>query len=88
MSWIKEANKIGRYKATIHGFRVYCIKEATHTESIITRDGEQWIRIDFHPGHYVAVDKHSRRLETKMGKVHMYEAIDIQHLKDYYSNNY
>lgn len=86
MSWVKEANKIGRYEETRGGYRVYCVRKAFHAESTVIRDGEEWRMVEFTPGHYVAVNKHGHQLETKEGYVHMLGMIDLQRIKDYCQN--
>jgi len=56
MSWIKEANKIGKYDETRYGFRFYIIKEPSSIESIKEINGELYRCTDFIKGEYVAVD--------------------------------
>ena len=58
VGWIKEANKLGVYKNTYQKFRIYTIKEPTHSESFFEKDGELWRRTDFTQGEYVAIDKY------------------------------
>lgn len=63
MTWIKEANKIGRYTGTYYGFRLYCTLEPFSTEKIVDRDGEQWRETTFHPGWYIAINRHDEGFE-------------------------
>ncbi len=56
--WVKEANKLGKYKQTYEQFRIYEIKEPSHTESIVEREGALWRKTEFTQGEYVAIDKY------------------------------
>ena len=64
MSWIKEANKIGKYERSYKGFRFYCTKEPEIISRIEERDGEQWRITDFMKGDFVAIDKTGLRFEA------------------------
>lgn len=63
MSWIKEANKIGKYEQTYKGFRFYCTKEPEIKQETFEKDGERWNRTDFIKGDFVAIDKTGLRFE-------------------------
>jgi hypothetical protein len=64
MSWIKEANKIGKYERSHEGFRIYCTKEPKVKCTVVEREGEMWNRTDFIKGWFVAVDKDGVRFEN------------------------
>ncbi|WP_346320950.1 hypothetical protein [Chitinophaga sp. YIM B06452] len=83
MGWIKEANKLGKYINTWKGFRFYCTVEPTSTESIIERDGEQWLRTEFTEGEYVAIDKTGMEFRGK-DKVAMCFKIDFELSRRYF----
>ena len=57
MSWIKEANKKGRYKQTHKGFRIYVVVECSSKISIVERNGESYNCTEITKGVYYAVDK-------------------------------
>jgi hypothetical protein len=57
MSWVKEANKLGRYSTTYHGFRIYCTKEPQVLTTEYEEEGSLWRRTDFIKGEMVAIDK-------------------------------
>lgn len=57
MSWMKEANKLGRYVMTYRCFRVYCTKEPETQEIIEDREDGQWRVTNFIKGEFVAIDK-------------------------------
>jgi len=64
MSWIKEANKIGKYERSYKGFRFYCTKEPeikTYTEE---RNGERWQVTDIIKGDFIGIDKTGLRFEA------------------------
>ena len=63
MSWIKQANKIGKYESTRMGFRIYWKKEPTHKSYPHVRNGVEGIRTDFIKGELVAIDKTGLRIE-------------------------
>jgi len=64
MSWIKEANKIGKYETSYKGFRLYCTKEPEIIQSVVTIDGEQYNRTELIKGWFVAIDKTKLRFEA------------------------
>jgi hypothetical protein len=64
MSWIKEANKIGKYERSHEGFRIYCTKEPEIKVTIEDRTDGQWRRTDFIKGWFVAIDKNGVRFEN------------------------
>jgi hypothetical protein len=57
MSWVKEANKLGRYNTTYLGFRIYCIKEPQIRTSHYQREDGIYQRTDFIQGEMLAIDK-------------------------------
>ena len=61
MSWIKIANKLGRYIETLHGFRLYCTEEPTSIETVI----ETQIINEFEVGKYIAINKKGEILESR-----------------------
>lgn len=63
MTWVKEANKLGKYIGTYGGFRMYYTIEPSHTERIEEREDGQYRVVDFQKGQVVAIDKHGRRKE-------------------------
>lgn len=56
-SWIRRANALGKYEMSHRGFRIYTITEPKVKRSIVDREGEQWMRIEFIKGHFLAIDK-------------------------------
>lgn len=83
MSWVKDANKIGRYKDTYRGFRVYVTKESQIVETFFERDGSTYRRTDFIPGELVAIDRHGVTF-TRPYYDHLAFDIDIELLNRYY----
>lgn len=57
MSWVKEANKLGKYLQTYKGFRVYETKAATHSERFEDRPDGRFRITEFEKGEAVAIDK-------------------------------
>ena len=58
IGWIKEANKLGKYKTTYKGFRIYTVKEVTCIQDVVQREGQMYSRTSFTKGDYVAVDRY------------------------------
>lgn len=79
MGWVKEANKLGEYCDTWLGYRIYIIVKPTHTESIITENGAQRLKIEFFPGEYVAVNRYEDIIECE-GRDNMIAKIEIEYL--------
>lgn len=63
MTWVKEANKIGRYCRSYRGFRGYEVIPRKVVESIVQRNGEHYRRTEFQDGLYVWVNKKGARFE-------------------------
>ena len=56
--WVKEANKLGTYKKTYQGFRIYTVIAATFTTTIVEKeDGIMYNKTEFTKGRYIAIDK-------------------------------
>lgn len=70
MTWIKDANKIGKYEETRHGFRVYCIKASKVVEHITP----EYIIRDLIPGEYVAINQSGVRIKAT-GRLRMHEKL-------------
>lgn len=64
MSWVKEANKLGRYNTSYKGFRIYCIKEPQIKTTHEQREDGIYQRTDFIPGEMLAIDKTGIRFEA------------------------
>lgn len=64
MSWIKEANKIGKYERSHEGFRIYCTKEPEIKVTTENREDGLWRRTDFIKGWFVAIDKNGVKFEN------------------------
>lgn len=58
VGWIKEANKLGKYKTTYYSFRIYTVDEPTHTERIEEREDGTYNVTEFTKGDYIAIDKY------------------------------
>lgn len=77
MTWIKKANKLGRYLDTYQGFRIYVIKPTEVKEEIEERPDGLYRITRFIPGELVALDKTGCRFEGN-GKGEIYCKIDIE----------
>lgn len=86
MSWIKEANKIGRYETTYKGFRFYYTKEASMFHSIVEKDGALWNKTEIIKAELVAINKNGLTLEGNYID-EMAFRIDIILIKKSYDNN-
>lgn len=56
MSWIKEANKLGKYKSTHLGFRIYYVVEPTCVTTTEIREDGVYQVTKFTPGEYKAIN--------------------------------
>lgn len=65
MSWVKDANKIGRYDKTYLGFRIYVIVEPTSDTKIEERQDGKYSVTTFTSGHYKAVNRKGKMFEGK-----------------------
>jgi hypothetical protein len=63
MTWIKQANKIGKYRSTYKGFRIYCTKQSRIVVRIEKREDGLYRITQIIPGWLVAVDKTGSRFE-------------------------
>lgn len=69
MSWIKEANKMGEYKNTYYGFRIYCIKSPEVIETIVQKSDGLYNKTEFTRGEYVGIDKSDCKYEGDLERV-------------------
>ncbi len=58
VGWVREANKLGKYKKTYNGFRIYILVEPTHSERIEEREDGAYRVTEFTKGDYIAIDKY------------------------------
>lgn len=58
VGWIKEANKLGKYRNSYKGFRIYTVVEPTHSERIEERQDGSYRITEFTKGDYIAIDKY------------------------------
>jgi len=84
MGWIKEANKLGRYEMTYQGFRIYCSKEPSTTDSKIEKPNGIYSVTEFHKGHFIAIDSTGSRFEASNIEV-LGVKIDSELVRRYYS---
>lgn len=63
MSWVKDANKLGKYEGTYYGFRVYMTKKPRHIQSTEVRHGVPVNRTELLPGHWIAINKDGYKIE-------------------------
>jgi len=69
MSWITEANKLGKYDSTHGGFRIYIVKEARTIEKTIIKNGKE-LEYTLHiPSHRIAIDKYGVQFEGDLHQV-------------------
>lgn len=80
MTWVKEANKLGKYEETYDGFRIYVTKEPQVLESSFEEDGSTWLRTDFVPGEFVAIDRDGVTF-TRRYLTEIYYDIDLEMLR-------
>lgn len=83
MSWVKEANKLGKYLQTYKGFRLYEIKAATHSERFEDRPNGRYRITEFEKGEAVAIDKTGEVVHGS-GILTLSEKIDMIVLKRYF----
>lgn len=77
MSWISEANKLGKYDTTHRGFRIYVVKEGSFTESYFQNEKLELIhQVDFHNSERIAIDKNGVRFDGNLHEI--YFKIDIE----------
>lgn len=77
VGWVKEANKLGRYRNTYEGFRIYVVVEPTHSESFIKREDGLYRKTTFFRGEYVATDKYGVTYTGKLQDILAKIDIDI-----------
>jgi protocatechuate 3,4-dioxygenase beta subunit len=80
MSWIKQANKIGKYNSTYKGYRIYLKKQG----SVTVEENGEYMTTHIVPNTYAAMNKAGTYLEGS-GMNGIGEAIDMQSIHDYYN---
>lgn len=83
MSWVKDANKIGEYKTTYGGYRIYCIKQPQIVERIEERETGIYRITDFVRGEFLAINKDGDKIEGYYLE-DIASKIDIQEIKKRY----
>lgn len=58
VGWIKEANKLGKYKNSYNGFRIYTLVKPSCTTRIEEREDGTYSVKEFTKGDYIAIDKY------------------------------
>jgi hypothetical protein len=84
VSWVKEANKLGEYRTTYKGFRIYCTLKPEAKSRIEKRNLQTFRVTEFTKGKYVAIDKSGATLEGDSVDGLGY-AIDIASLQQYWA---
>lgn len=77
IGWVKEANKLGRYRNTYGGFRIYVTLEPTSSSSVVEKNGELWNKTEFTRGLYIAVDRYGVTYEGELDTVISKIDIDV-----------